>query len=138
MAVFTNIKLSEDMSAVLESTITDTFREAINKDHYGKKLMLIFILQSDGKTYKRGRLANVKAGNVFYMQDNDTLMKTCTYRALTDCVYNKKDDSTSIFVTTLDDYNNEVNYVDTEDYLPTDSKLCRGSSRANKYVSIVG
>ena len=136
MAKFVNVSLSEDVEGILVKTIDDRFREKANKDHYNKKLMLTFILQSDAKTYKRGRLANVKAGNVFYFQDNDTLESTEKYRALTDAVYNKKDDSISIFVTTLDDYYTEVEYQDNETYIPTNSMLCRGSSRGNKFVPV--
>ena len=95
------------------NVIPKEFLEIDDYDRSNRLLRKIYIRQPDdaygNEQYKRGRMANIKKGNVFAIVD--PLIKepidfsNCIkYRALTDAYFSRKQNQVVIKATTLDDY----------------------------------
>lgn len=95
------------------SVIPKEFLEVDDYDRSNRLLRKIYIRQPDdaygNEQYKRGRMANVKRGNVFAIVDPlikepIDFSKITKYRAIEDAYFSKKQNQVVIKVTTLEDY----------------------------------
>lgn len=105
----------------LSNNIPVEFTEVDNYDHQNRLLKAVYVLQND-ESWKRIRLALVKAGNIFKMVDsleeNEDSYETI-YRAIRDAQFDKKQNSIIIECTTLGDYNEEINLKEYTFQTPT-------------------
>lgn len=102
------------MSKNLTNVIPKRFYEINDYDHFNRLLVGVYLRQSD-MSWIRGRLALVKAGNVF--KTVNALYGTehtdgTLYRAISDAMYDKKDDQVIVECTTLEEYEEEVSLQD--------------------------
>ena len=109
----------------LVENIPDKFYEINDYDHYNRTLVKVYLRQIDD-TWIRGRLANIKAGNIFKIVDisKDSSTDAVIYRAINGAKYDVKEDRVIVEATTLDDYEKEIN-LDTYTYDSLSGDPCR-------------
>ena len=112
-------------SVNLVDNIPDKFYEINDYDHYNRTLVKVFLRQIDD-SWIRGRLANIKAGNIFKVVDMNGNSSTdaTIYRAINGAKYDVKEDRIVVEATTLEDYENEVG-LDTYTYESLQGDPCR-------------
>lgn len=118
----------------ITNVIPKEFYEIDNFDRNNRQLVGIFIRQPDdsygNEVYKRGRLANVKKGNVFVIvngsipSDYEVKPEDTRYRATSDAYFSRKLNQVMIDATTLDDYLEEQS-VESDDFKVPDYDPCR-------------
>lgn len=118
----------------LTAVIPKEFYEEDNFDRNNRNLVGVFIRQPDdsygNEVYKRGRLANVKRGNVFVLtkgaipSDYEVKPDDPRYRATSDAYFSKKLNQVIINATTLDDYLEEQSTESSVSQIP-DYDPCR-------------
>lgn len=107
----------------LIDNIPDRFFEVSDYDHYNRLLVKVYIKQADD-TWIRGRLANVKAGNIFKVVDQTSNQESVVYRAATGAKYDVKEDRVIVEATTLQDYEDETS-LDNYTYESLQGDPCR-------------
>lgn len=118
-----------DLNLSLSAIIPDRFYEEKDVDWYGRLITNTYIKQKDG-TFKKGRLANLKAGNIFKLIDPTKEkiddVNIPEYRALKDCMFCETQDNVVVYATLYAEYKQEVELPPYKFEPPNPNKLCRG------------
>ena len=125
------MNLSQPVEQMINPSITHRkFYERKNVDWYGRAIYTTYILLQNGR-YKKARLANVKAGNVFKFADpnrgeNDG-SNTVVYRAIRDAFYDTKSDKVLVLAVRQDEYYEEITQPGFS-FTPENTDLCRSGA----------
>lgn len=95
----------------LTKVIPKKFYEIDQYDHFNRLLVEVYLRKSD-RTWVKGRLAFVRSGCVFKTISNG--IESELYRAISDAMYDKKEDEVVVECTTLQEYYEETELTEYE------------------------